>query len=667
MSDLRPITELGKADMDISMECPDTIQDVLTSSSEHSGYIDLVPNLGNNEVSRDQEGGATPKQSPQVIIHTPSKLGTCAVSTPVFQSSPPPTPLLAKTIEEDNVSIWSMIQYGPMDWGHSGDEFDKIEVSPKVTRRSASVSPAAAMKLQAAYADAIVPSKRSTRSRSAPSTIKSAVTRSANGKFARKAPSSVEPEASSSMASKKRKRSASEPVRLSSPKRSKPVVLLVAKKETPIFPPNSLNSKVKYSRTSPSSAQTGTGKVTASIQRTVSADSGEQPMSPKTAEEKLSTAKSHSIGRFAAKDVAEPSSEEHDAALPCLKVPDMKSDVQVVILAQTKARTKRAPAKSPYFTPPVTPSKSRKTKVKKEKDLELDKEQTQRTLRSSQTQTTRPIQDDRKLPSSQSSNEKRPPAKTISCIPFPPLSAPFFGLIQEKLASDPFRLLIAVTFLIRTHGKHAIPVFYELISKYPTPESLIAVDKEQIVPIIRHLGLQNQRASTYQTYAQIWIDNPPAKDKRYAVRGYPIPDSGRDIKPTEILLDTDTRTAWEIGHMTQGPYALDSWRIFCRDALRGVASSWNGEDSEEGFQPEWMRVLPEDKELRAYLRWMWLKEGFEWDPFTGEKEVAGAELVRAAMEGRVVWDDEGGMEVVEKAYVGEVGLSQVGNLDGVGA
>lgn len=86
--------------------------------------------------------------------------------------------------------------------------------------------------------------------------------------------------------------------------------------------------------------------------------------------------------------------------------------------------------------------------------------------------------------------------------------------------------------------------------------------------------------------------------------------------------------------MTSGPYALDSWRIFCRDVLRGVATGWNGENSkQEGFQPEWMRVLPEDKELRAYLRWMWLKEGFVWDPYTGEKEVAGPELVRAAMGG----------------------------------
>jgi len=36
------------------------------------------------------------------------------------------------------------------------------------------------------------------------------------------------------------------------------------------------------------------------------------------------------------------------------------------------------------------------------------------------------------------------------------------------------------------------------------------------------------------------------------------------------------------------------------------------------------------------------------DPFTGEKEVAGRALVRAAMEGMVVWDERGGMRVLDQ-------------------
>ena len=309
--------------------------------------------------------------------------------------------------------------------------------------------------------------------------------------------------------------------------------------------------------------------------------------------------------------------------------------------------TKKPPAKSPYFIPPPKIPKAKVIKAEGQSSTQ-DTPRTPKKDRHGDNQ------------SPQSSAKKRTPGKTVSCIPFPPLSAPHFGLIQEKLADDPFRLLIAVTFLIKTRGKQAIPVFYELMEKYPTPDSLVDAEKEDIVPIIHHLGLQNQRASTYQTYAAIWVETPPEKGKRYAVRGYPSQHSGRDVKKGDVLSDEDEREAWEIGHMTQGPYAIDSWRIFCRDVLRGIAKGWNGEGStHEGFQPEWMRVVPEDKELRAYLRWMWLKEGFEWDPFTGEKEIASPELTRAAMEGRVAWDDKGGMRIVDEVIEIPIGVSQL--------
>ncbi|KAI1005554.1 hypothetical protein K3495_g2667 [Podosphaera aphanis] len=239
------------------------------------------------------------------------------------------------------------------------------------------------------------------------------------------------------------------------------------------------------------------------------------------------------------------------------------------------------------------------------------------------------------------------PHSTGACIPFPPLSSPHFGLIQERLADDPFRLLIATTFLTRTHGKHAIPVFYMLMTRYPTPDSLLAAPKEDIVSMIRHLGFQNQHATTYQNYASIWLHNPPVKGKRYAVRGYPSRLSARNVRTGEVLTDADARDAWEIGHMTCGPYTLDSWRIFCRDKLRGLAEGWNGEGAREDFQPEWMRVRPDDKELKAFLRWMWLKEGFIWDPLTGEKEVADQNILAAAMDGLIVCDNMGRMRVVE--------------------
>jgi hypothetical protein len=61
------------------------------------------------------------------------------------------------------------------------------------------------------------------------------------------------------------------------------------------------------------------------------------------------------------------------------------------------------------------------------------------------------------------SRNRRPLRGTVSCLAVPPLSATRFGLIQEELSDDPFRLLIAVTFLIRTTGRAALPVFRQLV------------------------------------------------------------------------------------------------------------------------------------------------------------------------------------------------------------
>ncbi|KAH7417437.1 hypothetical protein BKA64DRAFT_702206 [Cadophora sp. MPI-SDFR-AT-0126] len=547
-------------------------------------------------------------------------------------------------------SHWSMTEYGALDWDHSGDEFDNIEVRPKITRRASSASPRDAAKVRAAFLDAVSgrntkvqceritrrafmaspgdsakaraafrdavkPSKRKAKSEPPSARKTSTVVRDAHGRFA-KWPALLD-------TVQTRKRSASTPASLGG---SRNLLVSSSKKDTPVPPPQRIDFSALRSTPNTSAVDLRIS----SVQELVTPPEPNSSSIASIQEKKDSDVKRDSKGRFARKN--NPSLLKVEEAI----LPKPKSGVDVAIPTKARAKAKRAPAKSPYFSPPVTPAKV--WQGKKDAAAQFVAEYSQQDT---------PVKDEETVQLSQGSAKKRVPGSIVSCIPFPPLSAPLFGLIQEKLAHDPFRLLIAVTFLIRTHGKHAIPVFYELIEKYPTPEALVAAKKQDIVPVIRHLGLQNQRASTYQMYAKIWLEDPPMRDKRY---------------PREIIPDSDERAAWEIGHMTQGPYAIDSWRIFCRDVLRGVADGYNGEGTEEGFQPEWMRVVPEDKELRAYLRWMWLKEGFEWDPFTGEKEVASKELMKAAMEGRIAWDDAGGMRILDKVMDVAPGLSQVGNI-----
>jgi hypothetical protein len=281
-------------------------------------------------------------------------------------------------------------------------------------------------------------------------------------------------------------------------------------------------------------------------------------------------------------------------------------------------------------------------------------------------------------PSPTPKKTSRPARNTVSALPIPSLTGDKFGLVQEELAGDPFRLLVAVTFLIRTPGRVAIPVFRQLMERYPTAQALAEADPTEVEAMMHHLGLSNQRTKTIQKYARTWLERPPSKDVRYGIKDYPQKGDGKDVRAGEVFgaedysstdkvdgaigspdfsKENDPRaktsarghgTAWEIGHLTTGRYALDSWRIFCRDVLLGRAQDWKGKGRDGTFQPEWMRVLPEDKELRACLRWMWMKEGWEWDPKTGEKTPLRDEMRRAVDEGRVAYDNQGQLQILEK-------------------
>lgn len=227
--------------------------------------------------------------------------------------------------------------------------------------------------------------------------------------------------------------------------------------------------------------------------------------------------------------------------------------------------------------------------------------------------------------------------EVASCLPFPSTSASSFGLIQEQLAHDPFRLLIATIFLNRTRGEVAIPVLYSVFEKYPTISALADAEIDDLVSMIRRLGFQNARAKKCIAIAKLWGVAPPEKGKRFRRLNYPNKADGLDVKPRECLSDDDCRIAWEVAHLPGiGAYAIDSWRIFCRDVQRGLAADWNGLDAEDGFLPEWKSVHPKDKELRAFLTWMWLKEGWVWNQDTGERIPASKKALRKARRGGLV-------------------------------
>ena len=234
-----------------------------------------------------------------------------------------------------------------------------------------------------------------------------------------------------------------------------------------------------------------------------------------------------------------------------------------------------------------------------------------------------------------SSREKR------STLVFPPLYAASFGLAQEKFAHDPFKLLVIVLFLNKTKGIVSVPLCEKLFQMYPDPAAFASAGLRELTDLVRPLGLHNKRAQMLIDLGREWLGSPPERGKRYRHLHYPNWNDGKDVHTgEEPLPDNDPRSAWEIARLpTVGRYALDSWRIFCRDNLRGLPSTNQALDSFMGEQEErkqeWASVLPRDKELRAYLRWRWLRLGYLWDHLNGQKTRVGLDIVRK-MEAREI-------------------------------
>jgi hypothetical protein len=75
-----------------------------------------------------------------------------------------------------------------------------------------------------------------------------------------------------------------------------------------------------------------------------------------------------------------------------------------------------------------------------------------------------------------------------------------------------------------------------------------------------------------------------------------------------------------------------------------------------GFEPEWKRVTPMDKELRAYVTWMWLKEGWVWNKETGERTRADEKTLEEARGGGVVTEERDKQHLVVTRGTREQGI-----------
>ncbi|KAF9270354.1 hypothetical protein L218DRAFT_992980 [Marasmius fiardii PR-910] len=194
------------------------------------------------------------------------------------------------------------------------------------------------------------------------------------------------------------------------------------------------------------------------------------------------------------------------------------------------------------------------------------------------------------------------------------------ALVQECVAYDPWKLMVAVTLLNKTTAKVALPVFWDIISRWQTPWALSRANQQQLRDLIYPLGTYTIRSKRLIELSKAYLLDPPTIFDARPSR----PRISSPSKRARLTLDSPSQLdrkrdreervrypATPISHLPgAGPYALDSYRIFC--------TTYDDPSSEE-----WKLVIPTDKELVIYLRWKWaIHEHMEWSPESGETRPA---------------------------------------------
>ncbi|KAH0590570.1 hypothetical protein H2248_000710 [Termitomyces sp. 'cryptogamus'] len=119
-------------------------------------------------------------------------------------------------------------------------------------------------------------------------------------------------------------------------------------------------------------------------------------------------------------------------------------------------------------------------------------------------------------------------------------------LIQESVAHDPWKLLIAVTLLNKTTGKLAIPVFKTIIAKWPTPWALSHA-------ILKPLGTHNIRSSRLIKLSELYLRDPPY-----------VPD----LRPSTPRLPSSDTLAHDSSSKRTSPSPFNIRRVESSNAIR---------------------------------------------------------------------------------------------------
>ena len=88
-----------------------------------------------------------------------------------------------------------------------------------------------------------------------------------------------------------------------------------------------------------------------------------------------------------------------------------------------------------------------------------------------------------------------------------------YGLLQEQLDKDPWKIFVCCIFCNLTKRVQAEPYFWEVLKRWPMPNELSLANKKELIELIQPLGLSRRRAKalkkmSYEYIHKQWKDNP---------------------------------------------------------------------------------------------------------------------------------------------------------------
>lgn len=114
------------------------------------------------------------------------------------------------------------------------------------------------------------------------------------------------------------------------------------------------------------------------------------------------------------------------------------------------------------------------------------------------------------------------------------------GLLEELFSDDPWRLLLSTIFLNRTSRVQVDDVLFEFLRRWPSPRKLLDASVDEIVDVIRPLGICFRRADGIKHFCRDYVALSEAANKDVF-----------NLKEADVK-----------GLHQCGPYAHDAYRMF---------------------------------------------------------------------------------------------------------